>query len=117
MVAGCWVLGFEDELLLSLAAAAGGCVPVVVFCVCVCCARAGKVINNTRAVALMTQALEIGPRMRVLEIGTGCGYQTAVLCGLARRVYTIELHKELQVEAEKRLLALRFTNFTAIPEA
>ncbi len=75
----------------------------------------GQTISQPLVVALMTQALEIGPRMRVLEIGTGCGYQTAVLCGLARRVYTIELHRELQIEAEKRLLALRFTNFTAIP--
>ncbi len=75
----------------------------------------GQTISQPLVVALMTQALEIGPRMRVLEIGTGCGYQTAVLCGLARRVYTIELHKELQAEAEKRLLALRITNFTAIP--
>jgi protein-L-isoaspartate(D-aspartate) O-methyltransferase len=75
----------------------------------------GQTISQPLVVALMTQALEIGPRMRVLEIGTGCGYQTAVLCGLCRRVYTIELHKELQAEAEKRLLALRLTNFTAIP--
>jgi protein-L-isoaspartate(D-aspartate) O-methyltransferase len=74
----------------------------------------GQTISQPLVVALMTQALEIGPRMRVLEIGTGCGYQTAVLCGLARRVYTIELVKELQVEAEKRLLALRLTNFTAM---
>jgi protein-L-isoaspartate(D-aspartate) O-methyltransferase len=74
----------------------------------------GQTISQPLVVALMTQALGIGPRMRVLEIGTGCGYQTAVLCGLCRRVYTIELHKELQAEAEKRLLALRLTNFTAI---
>src|SRR5579871_4866693 len=61
----------------------------------------GQTISQPQVVALMTQALEIGPRMRVLEIGTGCGYQTAVLCGLCRRVYTIELHKELQADAEK----------------
>ncbi|HEY1719639.1 MAG TPA: protein-L-isoaspartate(D-aspartate) O-methyltransferase [Magnetospirillaceae bacterium] len=74
----------------------------------------GQTISQPLVVATMTQALEIGPRMRVLEVGTGCGYQTAVLCGLARRVYTIELVKELQAEAEKRLLAIRVTNFTAI---
>jgi len=74
----------------------------------------GQTISQPLVVAMMTQALEVGPRMRVLEIGTGCGYQTAVLCGLARRVYTIELHRALQAEAEKRLLALRLTNFTAM---
>jgi len=75
----------------------------------------GQTISQPYVVALMTQALEIGARMRVLEIGTGSGYQTAVLCGLCRRVYTIEQHKPLLAEAEKRLLALRFTNFTAMP--
>ena len=48
----------------------------------------------------MTQALELGARMKVLEIGTGSGYQTAVLARLCRRVYTIERHKELLIEAE-----------------
>jgi protein-L-isoaspartate(D-aspartate) O-methyltransferase len=74
----------------------------------------GQTVSQPLIVAMMTQALEVGPRMRVLEIGTGSGYQTAVLCQLCRRVYTIELHKELQAEAEKRLLELRFSNFTAI---
>lgn len=74
----------------------------------------GQTISQPLVVAMMTEALEVGPRMRVLEVGTGCGYQTAVLCGLCRRVYTIELHRELQAEAEKRLLALRLTNFTAM---
>ncbi len=73
----------------------------------------GQTISQPYVVALMTQSLEVGPRMRVLEIGTGSGYQTAVLCGLCRRVYTIEQHKELLAEAEKRLLALRLTNFTS----
>ena len=74
----------------------------------------GQTISQPLIVAMMTQALEVGPRMRVLEIGTGSGYQTAVLCGLCRRVYTIEQHKGLLAEAEKRLLDLRLTNFTAI---
>jgi len=74
----------------------------------------GQTISQPIVVAMMTQALEIGPRMRVLEIGTGSGYQTAVLCHLCRRVYTIELHKQLQADAEKRLLELRLTNFTAM---
>ena len=74
----------------------------------------GQTISQPLVVALMTQALAIGPRMRVLEVGTGCGYQTAVLCGLARRVYSIELVRDLQIEAEKRLLGMRVTNFTMI---
>lgn len=75
----------------------------------------GQTISQPYVVAMMTQALDVGPRMRVLEIGTGSGYQTAVLCGLCRRVYTIERHKEMLAEAEKRLLSLRLTNFTAMP--
>jgi protein-L-isoaspartate(D-aspartate) O-methyltransferase len=74
----------------------------------------GQTVSQPLIVAMMTQALEVGPRMRVLEIGTGSGYQTAVLCQLCRRVYTIELHKELQAEAEKRLLEMRLSNFTAM---
>ena len=74
----------------------------------------GQTVSQPLIVAMMTQALELGPRMRVLEIGTGSGYQTAVLCHLCRRVYTIELHKPLQAEAEKRLAELRLGNFTAI---
>jgi len=74
----------------------------------------GQTVSQPLIVALMTQALEVGPRMRVLEIGTGSGYQTAVLCHLCRRVYTIELHRPLQAEAEKRLAELRLSNYTAI---
>jgi len=58
----------------------------------------------------MTQALELKSRHKVLEIGTGSGYQTAVLSRLARRVYTIERHKPLLKEAEERLAALRRHN-------
>src|SRR6185503_5022084 len=47
------------------------------------------------------------------EIGTGSGYQTAVLARLARRVYTIERHKPLLADAERRLAALRLPNITA----
>lgn len=64
-------------------------------------------------VALMTQALEVGERTKVLEIGTGSGYQAAVLARLCRRVYTIERHRELSSEAERRFAALGITNITA----
>ena len=62
----------------------------------------------------MTQALEVTPRHKVLEIGTGSGYQTAVLSRLARRVYTIERHRPLLQEAEQRFSALRIHNITSI---
>ena len=55
----------------------------------------GQTISQPEIVAAMTQALEVGPRMRVLEIGTGSGYQAAVLSHLCRRVYTMERYKSL----------------------
>ena len=73
----------------------------------------GQTISQPSVVARMTQALELGDRMKVLEIGTGSGYQTAVLSHLCRRVYTIERHRELLRQAESRLEALRRRNVTA----
>jgi protein-L-isoaspartate(D-aspartate) O-methyltransferase len=73
----------------------------------------GQTISQPLVVALMTQALKVGDRMKVLEIGTGSGYQTAVLARLARRVYTIERHRPLLAEAERRLEQLRVRNVTA----
>jgi protein-L-isoaspartate(D-aspartate) O-methyltransferase len=70
----------------------------------------GQTLSQPEVVALMTQALELKSRHKVLEIGTGSGYQTAVLSRLARRVYTIERHKPLLKEAEERLAALRRHN-------
>ncbi len=74
----------------------------------------GQTISQPQIVALMTQALEVTPRHKVLEIGTGSGYQTAVLARLARRVYTVERHAPLLKEAEARFAALRISNITAI---
>lgn len=74
----------------------------------------GQTISQPFVVAYMTQALQIGDRDKVLEIGTGCGYQCAVLAHLARRVYTIERYKDLLKSAEKRLESLRIRNVTAI---
>jgi len=72
----------------------------------------GQTISQPYIVALMTQALEVGDRHIVLEIGTGCGYQAAVLAQLARRVFTVERHRALAKSAEERLKALRINNVT-----
>ncbi len=72
----------------------------------------GQTISQPLVVALMTEALKLGDRMKVLEIGTGSGYQTAVLAQLARRVYTIETIKPLQDKAAELLDALRIHNVT-----
>lgn len=64
------------------------------------------------AVGLMTQALRLGERMRVMEVGTGTGYHTAVLSRLCRRVYTLERHRELLLEAERRFASLALNNIT-----
>ncbi len=65
-------------------------------------------------VGLMTQALDVGERMKVLEIGTGSGYHAAVLSRLCRRVYTVERHRELLREAEDRFARLGISNITAM---
>jgi protein-L-isoaspartate(D-aspartate) O-methyltransferase len=70
----------------------------------------GQTISQPLVVAAMTQALGVGPRMKVLEIGTGSGYQAAILAKLCRRLYTIERYKVLAKDAEKRLLDLRIHN-------
>ncbi|MCC9622795.1 protein-L-isoaspartate(D-aspartate) O-methyltransferase [Thalassospira sp. MA62] len=62
----------------------------------------GQTISQPYVVALMTQALELNDRLKVLEVGTGSGYQAAILAKLARRVYTLERHKPLLREAEEK---------------
>ena len=74
----------------------------------------GQTISQPLVVALMTQALELNDRMKVLEIGTGSGYQTCILARLCRRVYTIERHKPLLEGAEKIFTHLRLHNITAM---
>lgn len=73
----------------------------------------GQTISQPSVVAQMTEALDIGPRDTVLEVGTGSGYQAAVLSQLARRVYTIDRHRRLVEEAQERFRALDLTNVTA----
>lgn len=70
----------------------------------------GQTISQPYVVAFMTQALELQRRMLVLEIGTGCGYQTAVLSPLVRRVYTIERQRDLLKEASGRFKQLKLSN-------
>lgn len=72
----------------------------------------GQTISQPLVVALMTQALEVGDRHKVLEIGTGSGYQTAVLARLCRRVFTVERHHGLLKEAERRFAELKLHNIT-----
>ncbi|MBA98113.1 MAG: protein-L-isoaspartate(D-aspartate) O-methyltransferase [Sulfitobacter sp.] len=74
----------------------------------------GQTISQPSVVALMTQALEVTPRDKVLEVGTGSGYQAAILSKLARRVYTIDRHRRLVQEARQIFEDLALTNITAI---
>lgn len=74
----------------------------------------GQTISQPSVVGLMTQALEVSPRDKVLEVGTGSGYQAAILSLLARRVYTIDRHRRLVREAETVFRRLDLTNITAI---
>ena len=74
----------------------------------------GQTISQLSVVAMMTEALEITDRHKILEIGTGSGYQTVVLSHLCRRVYTIERHRELLQTAEQRFLQLRRNNITSM---
>ncbi len=74
----------------------------------------GQTISQPYVVAFMSQALDAGERDKVLEIGTGSGYQAAVLSHLCRRVYTIERYRTLLTEAQARFDDLRITNVTAM---
>lgn len=69
----------------------------------------GQTISQPYVVAKMTEALEVNDRSKVLEIGTGSGYQAAILARLARRVYTIERYRTLAREAKARFDELRLT--------
>jgi len=74
----------------------------------------GQTISQPSVVGLMTQALEVSPRDKVLEIGTGSGYQAAILSQLARRVYTLDRHRRLVREAEEVFARLGLPNITAM---
>jgi protein-L-isoaspartate(D-aspartate) O-methyltransferase len=70
----------------------------------------GQTISQPYVVALMTEALRLRPEDRVLEIGTGSGYQAAVLAEIVKEVYTIEIRKPLAESASKRLWELGYKN-------
>jgi protein-L-isoaspartate(D-aspartate) O-methyltransferase len=70
----------------------------------------GQTASQPSLQALYMQVLEIRPTDRVLEVGTGCGFQTAVLARLAERVYSIERIRELSVRARETLDRLRVSN-------
>jgi len=74
----------------------------------------GQTISQPSVVGLMTQALNVQPRDTVLEIGTGSGYQAAVLSQLARRVYTVDRHKRLVREAADLFRELGLVNVVAM---
>ncbi|KQI73052.1 protein-L-isoaspartate O-methyltransferase [Loktanella sp. 5RATIMAR09] len=73
----------------------------------------GQTISQPSVVGLMTQALQISPRDKVLEIGTGSGYQAAILSKLARRVYTVDRYRRLVQAARAVFEANDITNITA----
>ena len=74
----------------------------------------GQTISQPTVVGLMTQALKITPRDKVLEVGTGSGYQAAILSLLARRVYTVERHSLLVHNATKIFQKLNLNNITTL---
>ena len=74
----------------------------------------GQTISQPSVVGLMTQALQVTPRDKVLEVGTGSGYQAAILAKIARRVYTIDRHRRLVREARAIFEELDLHTITAI---
>jgi protein-L-isoaspartate(D-aspartate) O-methyltransferase len=73
----------------------------------------GQTISQPTVVGAMTQALQVSPRDKVLEVGTGSGYQAAILSQLARRVYTVDRHRRLVAEARTVFESLGLVNITA----
>jgi protein-L-isoaspartate(D-aspartate) O-methyltransferase len=74
----------------------------------------GQTISQPSVVGLMTQALQVNPRDTVLEVGTGSGYQAAILSQLARRVYTVDRYRRLVREAGELFRQLDLVNITPI---
>ncbi|MCB0757795.1 MAG: protein-L-isoaspartate(D-aspartate) O-methyltransferase [Flavobacteriales bacterium] len=68
----------------------------------------GQTISQPYTVAFQSELLKVKPGEKVLEIGTGCGYQTAILCELGAKVYSIERHRPLYLSTKKRLTDMRY---------
>ena len=74
----------------------------------------GQTLSQPFVVAFMTDRLKVGDRMKVLEVGTGSGFQSAILSQLCRRVYTIERYRTLLKAADARFAELRLANVTTL---
>lgn len=74
----------------------------------------GQTISQPSVVGLMTQALQVNPRDTVLEVGTGSGYQAAIVAQLCRRVYTVDRYRRLVREAAELFRQLDIANITTI---
>ena len=74
----------------------------------------GQTISQPSIVGLMTQALQLSPRDKVLEVGTGSGYQAAILSQLARRVYTVDRYRRLVAEARALFEEQGLANITCV---
>lgn len=74
----------------------------------------GQTISQPSVVGLMTQALDVQPKSKVLEVGTGSGYQAAILARLGRRIYTVDRHRGLVAEARTLFAAMDLHNITVI---
>ena len=74
----------------------------------------GQTISQPSVVGIMTQALQVSPRDKVLEVGTGSGYQAAILSKLARRIYTVDRHARLVREARQIFEGLDLANITTL---
>lgn len=72
----------------------------------------GQTISQPSVVGIMTQALDVTPRCKVLEVGAGSGYQAAIMARLARRVYAIERYRGLALAARERMEKLGLANVT-----
>jgi protein-L-isoaspartate(D-aspartate) O-methyltransferase len=108
--------GFRDERILSVIATTPRELFIddaqrkVAYSDCALPIAMGQTISQPLMVALMTQALQLSGKERVLEIGTGSGYQTAILARLAAHVYSIERFQQLAFQAARRLMQLAITN-------
>jgi len=74
----------------------------------------GQTISQPSVVGLMTQALDVQPKSKVLEVGTGSGYQAAILAKLGRRIYTVDRHRALVQQARAVFESLDLHNITVI---